>query len=100
MLTAAAGMAGETDIAAEALQGLRRTQPDVTLAWSRSSSRSGTKTNASIFLKVCAAPAWSSPQRFARRALPPLSWPNQKPGQAMKRRDLMKLLAQADDVIE
>jgi hypothetical protein len=51
-------------------------------------------------LKVCAAPGWSNPQRFARRAHQPLSWPNQKPGQAMKRRDLMKLLAQADDVIE
>jgi hypothetical protein len=31
-MTAAAGMAGETDIAAEALQGFRRTLPDVTLA--------------------------------------------------------------------
>jgi len=32
VMTAAAGMAGETDIAAEALQGFRRTLPDVTLA--------------------------------------------------------------------
>jgi tetratricopeptide (TPR) repeat protein len=32
VMTAAAGMAGETDIAAEALQGFRRTLPNITLA--------------------------------------------------------------------
>ena len=32
VMAAAAGMAGETDIAAEALQGFRRTLPDITLA--------------------------------------------------------------------
>jgi hypothetical protein len=33
VLTAAAGMAGDTELAAQALQGLRRAQPDVSLAW-------------------------------------------------------------------
>ena len=33
VLTAAAGMAGETDIAAEALRELRRAQPNISLAW-------------------------------------------------------------------
>jgi TolB-like protein/tetratricopeptide (TPR) repeat protein len=33
VLTAAAGMSGLTDVAAAALQGLRRVQPDITSAW-------------------------------------------------------------------
>jgi hypothetical protein len=33
VLTAAAGMAGHTEIATEALQELRRTQPNISLAW-------------------------------------------------------------------
>jgi hypothetical protein len=33
VLTAAAGMSGLTDVAATALQALRRAQPDITLAW-------------------------------------------------------------------
>jgi TolB-like protein len=33
VLTAAAGMAGQTDIASVALQGLRRAQPNISLAW-------------------------------------------------------------------
>jgi hypothetical protein len=33
VLTAAAGMAGQTDIARVALQELRRAQPNVSLAW-------------------------------------------------------------------
>ena len=33
MLTAAAGMAGQTDIARVALQELRRAQPNISLAW-------------------------------------------------------------------
>jgi TolB-like protein/Tfp pilus assembly protein PilF len=33
VLTAAAGMAGQHDLASAALQGLRRTQPNVSLAW-------------------------------------------------------------------
>jgi hypothetical protein len=33
VLTAAAGMAGKTDIAAAALQELRRAQPNISLAW-------------------------------------------------------------------
>ena len=33
VLTAAAGMAGETDIASAALQELRRAQPNISLAW-------------------------------------------------------------------
>ena len=33
MLTAAAGMAGQTDVAKAALQELRRAQPNISLAW-------------------------------------------------------------------
>ena len=33
MLVAAAGMAGQAEVAAAALQELRRAQPDVSLAW-------------------------------------------------------------------
>lgn len=33
MLTAAAGMAGQTDIAGAALKELRRAQPNISLAW-------------------------------------------------------------------
>src|SRR5262249_29608677 len=33
VLTAAAGMAGQTDVAAAALQELRRAQPNISLAW-------------------------------------------------------------------
>jgi hypothetical protein len=33
VLTAAAGMAGKTDVAAAALQELRRAQPNISLAW-------------------------------------------------------------------
>ena len=33
MLTAAAGMTGQTDVAADALRELRRVQPNVSLAW-------------------------------------------------------------------
>ena len=33
VLTAAAGMAGQAEVAAAALQELRRAQPDVSLAW-------------------------------------------------------------------
>jgi hypothetical protein len=33
VLTAAAAMAGETDLAKTALQALRRTQPNISLAW-------------------------------------------------------------------
>ena len=33
VLTAAAGMAGETELAANALQELRRAQPNISLAW-------------------------------------------------------------------
>ena len=33
MLTAAAGMAGETELAANALQDLRRAQPNISLDW-------------------------------------------------------------------
>jgi hypothetical protein len=33
VLTAAAGMAGKTDIASAALQELRRAQPNISLAW-------------------------------------------------------------------
>jgi TolB-like protein len=33
VLTAAAGMAGDTELAAQALQELRRAQPDISLAW-------------------------------------------------------------------
>jgi len=33
VLTAAAGMTGDTELAAQALQGLRRAQPNVSLAW-------------------------------------------------------------------
>jgi hypothetical protein len=33
VLTAAAGMAGETDVARAALQDLRRAQPSISLAW-------------------------------------------------------------------
>jgi len=33
VLTAAAGMSGLTDVAATALQELRRAQPNITLAW-------------------------------------------------------------------
>ena len=33
VLTAAAGMAGETEVAAAALQELRRAQPNVSFAW-------------------------------------------------------------------
>ncbi len=33
VLTAAAGMAGQTDLAQQALQELRRAQPNVSLAW-------------------------------------------------------------------
>ena len=33
MLTAAAAMAGETEVAKAALQELRRVQPDISLAW-------------------------------------------------------------------
>ena len=33
LLTAAAGMAGQTDVAAAALEELRRAQPNISLAW-------------------------------------------------------------------
>ena len=33
MLTAAAGMAGQTEVAKAALQELRRAQPNISLAW-------------------------------------------------------------------
>ena len=33
MLTASAGMAGETELAANALQELRRAQPNISIAW-------------------------------------------------------------------
>jgi hypothetical protein len=33
VLAAAAGMAGQTEVAAAALQELRRAQPNITLAW-------------------------------------------------------------------
>ena len=62
MLTAAAGMAGETEIARAALRELRRAQPNISLAWiAEPDADQARLPSVSTIWKPSAAPAWSSP---------------------------------------
>ena len=59
VLTAAAGMAGKTEVAAAALQELRRAQPNISLAWiANANADQGGRGDASTIWKASAAPAF------------------------------------------
>ena len=74
VLTAAAGMAGESDVAGAALQELRRAQPNISLAWIASEMPIGSDAEREHYLEASAAPAWISvaqstarvPARYSR----------------------------------
>jgi tetratricopeptide (TPR) repeat protein len=59
VLTAAAGMAGQAEVAKLALRDLRRAQPNISLAWIATKCRGGTTPIASIICRGCAAPVWN-----------------------------------------
>ena len=59
MLTAAAGMAGQTDIASVALQELRRAQPNISLAWIGSQMPIKLEVDREHYLEGSVARAWS-----------------------------------------
>jgi tetratricopeptide (TPR) repeat protein len=60
VLTAAAGMSGLTDVAAAALQELRRAQPNITLAWIATQILSNARSIANTIWKALDARAWNS----------------------------------------
>ena len=60
VLTAAAGMAGQTEVATTALQELRHAQPNISLAWIArpNADQAGRRTRA-LFGRPCAAQVWT-----------------------------------------
>ena len=74
VLTAAAGMAGQTDVASAALQELRRAQPNISLAWIASEMPISSDADREHYLEASAARAWTSvalstarvPARYSR----------------------------------
>ena len=60
VITAAAGMTGDPELAKSTLKEFRRVHPDVSLALVQAGFQSAIRPSASISWKACAAPAWSS----------------------------------------
>ena len=58
VLTAALGMAGDTDAAKAALEGLRRAQPNISLAWLASGCRSSTRRTRRIIWRGFGGRGW------------------------------------------